>query len=150
MRLFLAGIMQGSHLGSVLHNQSYRERIKRLIVEHLSDADLYDPMADHQNSLDYDDEKGRAVFFHHNELCREVDAVIACVPEASMGTAIEMWEAFQHGRAVIAISPLAHNWAVRFLSHAIYRDEEAFEAALRQGEVARCIAEVRSRRSTVL
>jgi hypothetical protein len=44
---------------------------------------------------------------------------------------------------VIAISPLAHNWAVRFLSHAIYRDEQEFEAALRQGEVARCIEDVR-------
>lgn len=146
MRLFLAGIMQGSHLGFVLHNQSYRERLKRLLVEHIPDADVYDPLADHRNSLDYDEAKGRQVFFHHNELCREVDAVIAFVPEASMGTAIEMWEAYQHGRAVIAISPLAHNWAVRFLSHAIYRDEEAFEQALRQGEVARRIAEVRDAR----
>ncbi|MEX2187477.1 MAG: hypothetical protein WD875_11805 [Pirellulales bacterium] len=147
MRLFLAGIMQGSHLGSVLHNQSYRERLKRLLVEHLADAEVYDPLADHRNSLDYDNDQGRKVFFHHNQLCREVDAVIAFVPEASMGTAVEMWEAYQHGRAVITISPLAHNWAVRFLSHAIYRDEAAFESALRQGEVASCIAEVQSRRA---
>lgn len=142
MRIFLAGIMQGSHLGFVLHNQSYRERLKRLLTEHLPGAEVYDPLADHQNSLDYDEAQGRSVFFHHNALCREVDAVIAFVPEASMGTAIEMWEAYQHGRAVIAISPLAHNWAIRFLSHAIYRDEEAFEAALRQGEVLKCIAQV--------
>jgi hypothetical protein len=147
MRLFLAGIMQGSHLGFVLHNQSYRDRLKRLLVEHLPGADVYDPLADHRNSLDYDDAQGRAVFFHHNELCREVDAVIAFVPEASMGTAIEMWEAYRHGRAVIAISPLAHNWAVRFLSHAIYRDEEAFESALRKGEIAACIEEVHNRRT---
>jgi hypothetical protein len=147
MRVFLAGIMQGSHLGFVLHNQSYRERIKRLLTVHLAGAEVYDPLADHQNSLDYDDAKGRSVFMHHNALCREVDAVIAFVPEASMGTAIEMWEAHQHGRAVVTISPLAHNWAVRFLSHAVYRDEEAFEAALRQGEVARTIAEVTARRA---
>ena len=146
MRIFLAGIMQGSHLGFVLHNQSYRERLKRLLTEHLPTAEVYDPLADHQNSLDYDETQGRAVFFHHNALCREVDAVIAFVPEASMGTAIEMWEAYQHGRAVIAISPLAHNWAVRFLSHAIYRDVEAFEAALRQGEVRDCIARVMNER----
>jgi hypothetical protein len=147
MKIFLAGIMQGSHLGFVLHNQSYRERLKRLLVEHLPGAEVYDPLADHQNSLDYDETKGRAVFMHHNLLCREVDAVIAFVPEASMGTAIEIWEAHQHGRAVITISPLAHNWAVRFLSDAVYRDEEAFEAALRAGEVGRCITEVMERRA---
>jgi nucleoside 2-deoxyribosyltransferase len=146
MRLFLAGIMQGSHLGSVLHNQSYRERLKKLLAEYLAGAEIYDPLADHQNSLGYDDAKGREVFMHHNAMCRAVDAVIAFVPEASMGTAIEMWEAFQCGRAVITISPLGHNWAVRFLSHAVYRDEEAFEAALAQGEVARVIAEVMARR----
>lgn len=142
MRIFLAGIMQGSHLGFVLHNQSYRQRIARMIAEHLGGAEVYDPLADHQNSLDYDEEKGRAVFLHHNYLCREVDAVVAFVPEASMGTAIEMWEAHQHGRAVITISPLAHNWAVRFLSHAVYADEEAFEAALAAGEVERVIRKV--------
>ena len=49
-----------------------------------------------------------------------------------MGTAIEMWEAHQHGAAVITISPLKHNWAVKFLSHALYADEAQFEAALRK------------------
>jgi len=68
--------------------------------------------------------------------------VLAFVPEASMGTAIEMWEAHQHGAAVIAISPLRHNWAVKFLSHAIYADVESFEAALADDRVAKQIAGV--------
>jgi hypothetical protein len=140
MRIFLAGIMQGSHLGAVLHDQAYRARIKQLLIECLPDAEIYDPLADHANSLDYDDALGRSVFLRHNQLCREVDAVVAFVPEASMGTAIEMWEGYRHGRAVITVSPLVHNWAVRFLSHAVYRDEESFAAALRCGEVARTIA----------
>ena len=75
-------------------------------------------------------------------MCREVDVLVAFVPEASMGTAIEMWEAHQHGAAVITISPLRHNWAVKFLSHALYADLPAFETALRSGEVARRIDEV--------
>jgi hypothetical protein len=62
-----------------------------------------------------------------------------------MGTAIEMWEAYRHGRAVIAVSPLAHNWAVKFLSHALYSDLEAFEAALAQGTVAEQIGQVLGR-----
>jgi len=139
MRFFLAGIMQGSHLAATIHHQGYREQLKRLLAEHFPEADVYDPLADHADSLNYDEQRGRSVFLHHNRLCREVDVVLAFVPEASMGTAIEMWEAFEHGRAVITVSPLVHNWAVRFLSHAVYRDVEQFEAALRRGEVAEII-----------
>lgn len=148
MRFFLAGIMQGSHIGELLHNQSYRTRLKTLLEETFPDCHVYDPLADHQNSLGYDDATARRVFLHHNRLCREVDAVIAVVPEATMGTAIEMWEAHQAGRAVIAISPLAHNWAVRFCSHALYADWDAFEHALRTGEVRQVIERVRSHAAT--
>ncbi len=139
MRFFLAGIMQGSHVGSVLHNQSYRARIQQLLKAHFPLAEIYDPLADHAGSLEYDDQTGRDVFFHHNRLCGTVDVVLAFVPEASMGTAIEMWEAHRHGRLVITISPLKHNWAVKFLSHAVFADLEEFEAALRGGDVARIV-----------
>src|SRR5689334_1271223 len=120
MRFFLAGIMQGSHLGAVLHNQNYRTRLKELLLEHFPGSQVYDPLADHANSLDYGEDRGRQVFMDHNRLCREVDVVLAFVPEASMGTAIEMWEAHQHGRTVVTISPLKLNWAVKFLSHVLY------------------------------
>ena len=141
MRFFLAGIMQGSRRDVALHGQDYRPWLRELIETHFDDASVYDPLADHQGSLDYGDERGRQVFYQHNRLCREVDVIIAFVPEASMGTAIEMWEAHEHGRGVvIAISPLAHNWAVRFCSHAVYPDLESFAAAVRRGEVAGVIA----------
>ena len=131
--------MQGSHTESRLHAQDYRQRLTRLLEAHFPEAEIYDPRANHSKSLGYDDGTGRSVFFHHNRMCREVDVLLAFVPEASMGTAIEMWEAHQHGAAVITISPLKHNWAVKFLSHAIYADVEGFEAALQSGEVADCI-----------
>ena len=141
MRFFLAGIMQGSHAEAIVHDQEYRTRIKRLIETHFPQADVYDPRAEHAESLDYDEATGRSVFFRHNLLCREINVLLAFVPEASMGTAIEMWEAYQHGAAVIAISPLKHNWAVKFLSHALYDDIPDFEAALRSGEIARVVRE---------
>lgn len=145
MRFFLAGIMQGSKRDSVLHCQDYRARLKQLVLDYFPRAEVYDPLADHRNSVDYDDARGREVFYFHNRMCREVDVVFAFVPEASMGTAIEMWEAHEHGRAaVIAISPLTHNWAVRFCSHAIYPDVEAVAAALASGQLQRRIAEVLS------
>ena len=71
--------------------------------------------------------------------------VIAYLPEASMGTAIEMWEAYQHGVAVVTISPMKHNWAVKFLSHALYADLEEFQAALRSGQLVRRIRQIRER-----
>ena len=129
-----------------MHNQDYRQRIADLLAAHFPGAEIYDPRAKHAGSLGYDKETGRQVFFRHNRMCREVDVLLAFVPEASMGTAIEMWEAHQHGAAVITISPLERNWAVKFLSHALYADEAGFEAALRSGEVAGRIEEVLRRR----
>ena len=145
MRFFLAGIMQGSHVQAVLHDQDYRGRIGRLIGDHFPGAEMYDPRADHAGSIAYDEATGRGVFFRHNRMCREVDVLLAFLPEASMGTAIEMWEAYRHGTAVITISPMVHNWAVRFLSHAVYADLEEFQAALADGRVARTIQEVRAK-----
>ena len=61
-----------------------------------------------------------------------------------MGTAIEMWEAHQHGATILTISPMKHNWTVKFLSHGLYADEAEFVAALRAGEVARTIESARA------
>ena len=146
MRFFLAGIMQGSHVEAVLHQQDYRARIKRLLLDHFPEAEVYDPLADHSSSLAYDDATGRQVFLRHTRMCGEVDVLLAFLPEASMGTAIEMWEAHQHGAAVVTISPMQHNWAVKFLSHEIYADLDQFEAALASGRLARRIAEIRGMR----
>lgn len=142
MRLFLAGIMQGSHLALTLHNQDYRAQIKALLAKHLPQAEVYDPLADHTDSVNYDEARGREVFLGHNRLCREVDVLLAVVPQASMGTAIEMWEAHQAGRIVVTISPLAHNWVVKFLSHVLYEDVAEFEAALSSGRFAERLREL--------
>ena len=132
MRFFLAGIMQGSLADAALHQQDYRARLAALVGRHFPEAELYDPLAAHGESLNYDADRGREVFFGHNRMCGEVDVLLAFVPEASMGTAIEMWEAHRNGRVVISISPLEHNWAVKFLSHARYRDlaEQGFKSFL--------------------
>ena len=147
VRFFLAGIMQGSHTEKVVHNQDYREHIKELLESHFPMAEVYDPREDHKGSIGYDEPTGRDVFFHHNRMCRRVDVLLAFVPQASMGTAIEMWEAYQHGAAVITISPMEHNWAIKFLSHELYPDVEQFEAALKDGRLARRIDEVHKARA---
>jgi hypothetical protein len=135
MRIFIAGIMQGSHAKAAIHDQDYRERISALMKTAFPEAEIYDPRANHKKSLEYKAETGREVFFRHNLMCREVDVLLAYLPEASMGTAIEMWEAYQHGAAVISISPLKHNWAVKFLSHILYKDMAEFETAVNNGSL---------------
>lgn len=71
----------------------------------------------------------------------EIDVLVAFVPEASMGTAIEIWEAWRNGALILTISPMATNWAIKFLSDAIYPDLAAFRAALDSGAVARLVDE---------
>ena len=145
MRFFLAGIMQGSLREATLHDQNYRTHLRQLLETHFPGAEVYDPLADHRESLGYDDQQGREVFFHHNRLCREVNVVLAFVPEASMGTAVEMWEAYQNGGAVVTVSPLAHNWAVKFLSHVLYADLAELEAELVNGRLAARLSEILNR-----
>ncbi len=144
MRIFLAGIMQGSHLGAVMHYQGYRTHLRELLQQHLPGADVYDPLADHTLSLDYTDDRAREVFLFHNRLSSQVDVLLAFVPEASMGTAIEMWEAWRANRVVIAISPLTLNWTIKYCSHLVYTDLESFQAELANGELAVKIAAIQA------
>ena len=53
-----------------------------------------------------------------------------------------MWEAYRHGAAVITISPMTLNWAVKFLSHELYTDVEQFEQDARNGRIARRIRRI--------
>ena len=133
-----------------MHPQVYRGALRQLLANHLPHVEVYDPLADHKLSLDYDFDQGRSVFLHHNRMCGETDVLLAFVPEASMGTAIEMWEAWRHGRIVITISQLAHNWSVKFLSHVLYPDLHAFEAELVSGKLAERIEELRPGRNPTI
>ena len=127
-----------------LHCQNYRQQLRQWLESGFPGCHVYDPLADHGGSLDYDDDLGRGVFLQHNRICAEVDVVIAYLPQASMGTAIEMWEAWQNGRLVIAISPMSHNWVVRFCSHLVYENLHEFQTGLESGEVQQRVAAVRT------
>jgi hypothetical protein len=135
-RIFLAGIIQGSLVESTIHNQDYRAAIKRVLAETLPDAEVYCPVTAHPNSLSYDDATGREVFLRHIDMARGSNMVIAYLPSASMGTAIELWEAHRGGTPVVTISPLTINWAIKFLSDLVVADLAEFESACRDGRVA--------------
>jgi hypothetical protein len=131
MKFFIAGIMQGSLIDPKLHTQNYRSLIGQWLQDAMEGAEVYDPLAGHNDSIDYDDSQGKRTFYNHNYMCgNEIDVLIAYAPEASMGTAIEMWEAYRNRKIVITISPMAHNWVIKFCSHLVLDSLEAFQQAL--------------------
>jgi hypothetical protein len=142
MKVFIAGVMQGSFCDQQIHGQDYRAEIRLLIEQHFPDAEVFDPFAAHQQSLDYDDETARQVFHEHCCLATQSDVLVAFCPEASMGTAVEMWNAYQHGRTVLVISPLVHNWVVRLCSHRVWSTLDEFIESLEAGEVRQLIQSV--------
>jgi hypothetical protein len=63
----------------------------------------------------------------------EADLLIAYLPLPSMGTAMEMWQAFQANTYIIAITPFAHHWAIRFTANEILPDLDSLFRLLENG-----------------
>jgi len=60
------------------------------------------------------------------------NSTITYLPEASMGTAIEMWECYRNKVRIWTISPMKENWSVRFLSDKIFKSLDEFEKYLKE------------------
>ena len=135
MEIFLAGIIQGSERDNSIHDQSYRRRIRAVLKETFPEAVSYSPQEEHPDSVTYDDLKGNTIFFQIMSRVRDADLLVAYLPEASMGTAIEMWIAFNAGRKVVAITPMESNWCVKYLSHHVCANLEDFENFVRSGKL---------------
>jgi len=86
------------------------------LKKYLPDTEIIDPVEIHPESAYYDSEEARKVFFQSVKNCLGCNLMIAYLPEASMGTAVEMWESFRNNIPVWTISPLEENWAIRILS----------------------------------
>ena len=130
---FLAGIIQGSLVGETIHEQDYRERLKAAVRRAVPDAEVYCPVEHHPQSLSFADDHARGVFFDLMARAAQADVLIAYLPEASMGTAIEMWNAHHAGAAVLCVTPMTLNWVVKFLSDRLFESVEGLEAFLASG-----------------
>jgi nucleoside 2-deoxyribosyltransferase len=131
-RIFLAGVIQGSHRDKTIHEQDYRGRLKSIIDRHWPEAVVYDPFDGHENSVEYDDETGQKTFNGSLEKIGKCDLVIAYLPVASLGTAIEIWESFKKKIPVWTITDMKENWVVRFCSERVFEDIDALEEYLRK------------------
>lgn len=137
-KVFLAGIIQGS-LPATICDQDYRRLIKDIMMRHLPDVQVYCPVAAHPNSIAYDDMQARDVFMSHVELACRSDLVVAYLPLASMGTAIELWESHRCGTPTLAITPMEKNWVIRFLCDLVVADLAEFEQACADGRVGKLL-----------
>jgi hypothetical protein len=126
MRVFIAGIMQGSRTDTDIDTQDYRSQIGQILRAAHPGVAVVDPLALHPDSVSYTPEKAKQTLIDLVTLTGQMDALVAYVPSASMGTALEMWHAFQHDVPVYTISPMASNWVVRSLSTQVFDTLAAF------------------------
>ena len=138
-RVFIAGIMQGSRRANNIDAQDYRREIGSWLTAHIPGVEIVDPYQLHPESVSYSDDDARRTLIELAHTAGTVDAVVAFVPEASMGTALEMWEAYHQQRPVITISPLTHNWVVKSLSTRVLADLAEFRVFVESGDFERVL-----------
>ena len=136
MRIFIAGIMQGSRTDKEIDDQDYRRELAQILRRYIPGVEVLDPVELHPDSVNYSPEQARQTLLELAALAGQVDALVAYTPTASMGTAIEMWNAYQRGRRVYTISPMADNWVVRSLSERVFPDVATFKAFVAGGGMA--------------
>jgi hypothetical protein len=127
---FIAGVIQGSSKDRELKDQSYRQLLNHLLKKAFPDATIISPYDLHPDSINYSWEKGKATFLEMVARAAECDVLIAFLPEASLGTAIEMWESYRNGVTIWTISPMKENWVIRFFSHRHFQTMAEFERFL--------------------
>ena len=135
MNVFLAGIIQGSKVAAEIHAQDWRGPIQAILARYLPDADVYCHYSQHPNSIEYELPEIRATFDDGLARAAACDLLIAWLPGASMGTAIEMYEAARAGAVVLTVTPMAANWVVRAYSDRILPDLAALEGLLAGGQL---------------
>ena len=140
-QVFLAGIIQGSLEDPRIHGQAWRAEVARMLAAHAPEARIYDHFARHPQGIAYDLPRIRETLDEGNTACAASDVVICWLPEASMGTAIEMYLAHEAGRLVLAVTPMAPNWVVRAYADRVFPDLGALEAWLSAGGLQGALAE---------
>lgn len=135
MHIFIAGVMQGSRLDEHIDDQNYRVRISEAIRAHLPEAHVTDPWLLHPDSPSYDTEQARVTFLENTGLAGEADVLIAYLPHASMGTAIELWTAYQNHTYIVAVTPMDHNWVVRITADHVLPDLDSLLYYIESGQL---------------
>jgi len=146
-RIFVGGIMQGSRHENTIDAQDYRQLISRCLRSHLPNVEVIDPFEMHPNSVVYNTDEARRTLIALAQLAGQADAAVVFVPEASMGTALEMWEAYRGEKPIFAISPLVYNWVVRCLATRVFVSIDEFCAFVAGGDFERSLRSAAGQRT---
>ena len=126
MKIYVAGVMQGSVKGKGIKGQGYREIITEAVKNRYPDAEIIDPYTLYPDSVEYDNQRAKQVLFDCADEAAESDFVIAYLPEASMGTALEMIRAYDNGKIIFTITTMEENWTILSLSTRIFSSLDDF------------------------
>jgi hypothetical protein len=126
VQFFVAGIMQGSRQDDDICDQDYRAAIRDIIQLKYPEAEVVCPIELYPDSVGYGYEEGKSTFLDLAQRAARADVLVAYLPEASMGTAIEMWQARGGGARILTISPMADNWVIKFLSDRVFSTTKEF------------------------
>ena len=146
-RVFIGGIMQGSRRENSIDAQDYRQVLGQCLRSHLQDVEVIDPFELHPNSVAYDTDEARRTLITLAQTAGQADAAVVFLPEASMGTALEMWEAHRGGKPIFAISPLIYNWVIRCLATRVFANIEEFCAYVASGDFERSLRSAAGQRA---
>ena len=136
MKIFIAGIMQGSKKGHGIQKQDYRQIIRDAVKVNHPDVEVVDPFSIFPDSVEYDDQRAKQTLFEMAAEAGSADIVIAYLPEASLGTALEMIRAYDNGKTIISVSPMEKNWVIRAISVKIFPTLDEFCAWVSQTNLA--------------
>eukprot|EP00929_Paragymnodinium_shiwhaense_P013943 TRINITY_DN121795_c0_g1_i1.p2 TRINITY_DN121795_c0_g1~~TRINITY_DN121795_c0_g1_i1.p2 ORF type:complete len:165 (+),score=40.13 TRINITY_DN121795_c0_g1_i1:123-617(+) len=148
---FLSGVMQGQKTngtnieGTV--NQDYRQIIKDAVLAADATAKVVEPwdLVFAEVAKIYPKDTPQADMFKENAHVRQcfglcvdaaaaADVVISYLPEASMGSAVEIHAARAAGRQILIVAPgsIARNWVVRSYADHIFESIDELQEWLKQ------------------
>jgi hypothetical protein len=126
MKIFISGVMQGSKKGHGMQAQGYRQIIADAVKILHPNVEIFDPFTAFPDSGKYDDLRIKQTLFTAADEAASADVLIAYLPEASMGSALEMIRAYDSGKTIISISPMDNNWFIRTVSTKIFETLDGF------------------------
>ena len=147
---FLSGVMQGKNAsgsgvaGTV--SQDYRKEMRDVIIAADPGAKIVEPwdlvgaivselypVATPQHELFQDDEHVKKAFGTCIKAAAGADVVVSYLPEASMGSAVEIYAAMEAGKRILVVAPgsMAGNWVVRSYADNIFASMDELGAWLR-------------------
>jgi hypothetical protein len=105
--------------------------------------EIVDPYARNPDSIDYDIAPARHTLLTNTALAAETDILIAYLPKASMGTAVEMWTAFHARKHIIVVTPLVHNWVINTTADQVLPDLDSLLALIQNGRFAQLLEKLK-------